>query len=92
MTIGHKTYNHYLQALDTFCNWCVFNKRLSRNPIIGLERLNTAVDVRHPRGHFTTEEVSQLIQSARSSGLRIQGYTGEQRARIYILSVHDRAT
>jgi len=84
--IGHKTYNHYLQALDTFCNWCVSTKRLSRNPIIGLERLNTAVDVRHPRRALTTEEVSQLIQSARSSGLRIQGYTGEQRARIYILS------
>ena len=21
--MGHKTYNHYLDALDSFCNWCV---------------------------------------------------------------------
>jgi integrase len=84
--IGHRTYNQYLQALGAFCNWCVTTKRLSGNPLVGIERLNTAVDVRHARRALTAEEVSKLIESARSSGVRIQGYSGEQRARIYLTS------
>jgi hypothetical protein len=45
--IGHRTYNHYIQAIDSFCNWCVENSRLPTNPLKGLVRLNTDVDVRH---------------------------------------------
>lgn len=84
--IGHRTYNQYLQALKTFCNWCVTSKRLTVNPLAGIEMLNTAVDVRHARRALTAEEVAKLVNSARSSGVRIQAYTGEQRARIYLLS------
>jgi site-specific recombinase XerD len=83
---GHRTYNHYLQSIDTFCNWCVATKRLWSNPLAGIERLNTAVDVRHQRRALTADEVSRMIESARSSGVRVQGYNGEQRARIYLLS------
>ena len=82
--IGHRTYNQYLQALGAFCNWCVTTKRLPSNPLVGIERLNTAVDVRHARRALTAEEVAKLIESARTSGVRIQGYSGEQRARIYL--------
>ena len=84
--IGARTYNHYLQAFDTFCNWCVTTKRLLHNPLAGARRLNTAVDVRHERRALTAEEVSKLIASARGSGIRIQTFTGEQRARIYTLA------
>ena len=84
--IGHRTYNQYLQAVGTFCNWCVTTKRLPSNPLVGIERLNTAVDVRHARRALTTAEVARLVNSARSSGVRIQGYSGEQRARIYLTS------
>ena len=84
--LGHRTYNHYLQAMDAFCNWCVLTKRLIGNPIIGLERLNTAVDIRHPRRALSGEEVAKLVESARTSGLSIQRFSGEQRARIYLMS------
>ncbi len=84
--IGHRTYNQYLQAMGTFCNWCVSTKRLPSNPLAGIERLNTAVDVRHARRALTAEEVAKLVDSARHSGIRIQGYSGEQRARIYLAS------
>lgn len=84
--IGHRTYNQYLQAFGAFCNWCVVTKRLSNNPLVGIERLNTAVDVRHARRALTAEEAAKLIESARTSGVRIQGYSGEQRARIYLTS------
>jgi len=56
------------------------------NPILGMERLNVAVDIRHPRRALTSQEVPQLVQSARESGVEIQCYDGETRARIYILS------
>ncbi|MBX9791378.1 MAG: site-specific integrase, partial [Pirellulales bacterium] len=84
--LGHRTYNHYLQAMDAFCNWCVVTKRLIANPILGLERLNTAVDVRHARRALTGDEVARLVESARKSGVLIQRYNGEQRARIYFVS------
>ena len=84
--IGHRTYNQYLQAIGTFCNWCVTTKRLPSNPLAEIERLNTAVDVRHARRALTTEEVAKLVQSARTSGVRVQGYSGEERARIYLVS------
>lgn len=83
---GHRTYNHYLQAMDAFCNWCITSKRLLCNPIIGLERLNTAVDVRHPRRALTPDEVAKLLQAAEASLENIQRYSGKQRARIYVLS------
>ena len=84
--LGHKTYNHYLQGLDSFFNWCVGSKRLLSNPLLGLERLNTAVDVRHPRRALSGDEVAQLVAAARASGVTFERYTGEQRARVYLMS------
>ena len=83
---GHRTYNQYLDSMRTFCNWCVTTKRLLVSPMLGIERLNTAVDVRHGRRALSAEEVSQLIGSARSSGISIQRFTGEQRARLYLMA------
>jgi len=84
--LGHRTCNHYLQAIDGFCYWCVATKRLVANPLAGMERLNAAVDVRHPRRALTAEEVAKLVASARLSGKSIQCCSGEKRARIYLLS------
>src|SRR5688500_4672978 len=74
--LGHRTYDHYLQAVDSFCNWCVVTKRLLRNPLLGLERLNTAVDIRHVRRALSSAEVSRLVESARNSRKRVQGFSG----------------
>jgi len=84
--IGHRTRNHYAQATDSFCNWMVATKRLPSNPLIGLRRLNVDVDLRHQRRALSQKEFGQLVESARQSGVRIQGYDGYQRARIYIFS------
>ncbi len=83
---GHRTYNHYVQTLGGFCNWCVETDRLVKNPVRQLETLNAEVDLRHARRALTAEEMGQLISSARSSGIRIQTYDGETRARIYLLA------
>jgi site-specific recombinase XerD len=83
---GHRTYNHYIQAFDSFCNWCVSTKRLLVNPILGMERMNVETDIRHPRRALMPNEMQKLIDSARNSGVLIQCFDGEQRARIYTLS------
>lgn len=84
--LGNRTYNHYVQAMDEFCRWLVSSKRMATNPLLGLERLNAEVDIRHKRRALQPSEISSLVQSARSSGKRIQCFDGETRARIYILS------
>ncbi len=84
--MGARTYNHYLQAADAFGKWLVATKRLPSNPLAGMERLNSETDVRHKRRALATEEVSRLVESARSSGVEVQGYDGELRARAYLVS------
>ena len=64
--LGAKTYNHYVQAIDSFCRWLVRSGRMAANPLVNLSRLNTEVDIRHQRRALTPEEMSQLIASARS--------------------------
>ena len=54
--------------------------------MLGLERLNTEVDIRHKPRALSAEEVGKLVASARESGVSIQRFSGEKRARIYILS------
>lgn len=85
-SFGPKTSNHYLAAIDAFCNWCVATKRLANNPVAGTIRMNVEVDVRHKRRALTGKEFGQLVQSARDSGISIQRFSGEKRARIYLLS------
>ncbi|QDU45188.1 Tyrosine recombinase XerC [Symmachiella dynata] len=84
--LGNRTFNHYLQAMDAFLNWCVSTKRLLVNPLIGMKRLNQEVDVRRKRRALTAEEIGRLIAAARNSGVSVQRFNGEQRARIYTLS------
>ncbi len=84
--IGHRTYNHYLQAIESFCNWLVSTRKLVGNPLVGMRRLNTEVDIRHKRRALRSEEFVKLVQSARESGEEIQCFDGDTRARIYILS------
>jgi site-specific recombinase XerC len=84
--LGKRTYNHYLQAIDEFGKWLVSSKRLPTNPVAGIERLNAETDVRHQRRALTTDEVSRLVRAARESGVEVQGYSGELRARVYLMS------
>lgn len=83
--IGFRTYNHYIQSFNSFCNWMI-PKRSASNPMHGMKRLNAQEDIRHKRRALLPEEFGKLVESARSSGISIQCFDGEQRARIYILS------
>jgi len=84
--LGNRTYNHYLQAIDEFGKWLVSSKRLPTNPVAGIDRLNAETDVRHKRRALTADEMSRLVRAARESGVEVQGYPGELRARVYLMS------
>jgi integrase len=83
---GERTYNHYVQATDGFCNRLVAIGRVDRNPVVGLERLNTQVDVRHKRRALTADEFARLLKAARESDKSVQTYPGPLRAQVYLLS------
>lgn len=84
--LGNRTYNHYLQAIDEFGKWLVSSKRLPTNPVAGIDRLNAETDVRHKRRALSADEVARLVRAARESGVEVQGYSGELRARVYLMS------
>lgn len=84
--IGNRTYNHYLQAVESFGNYLVAQKLCLANPFLGVPRMNNEVDVRHARRALTFEEVLSLVKAARESGITLQSFDGETRARIYIFS------
>lgn len=84
--IGNRTYNHYLQAVESFGNYLVAQKLCLANPFLGVPRMNNEVDVRHARRALTFEEVLLLVKAARESGITLQSFDGETRARIYIFS------
>lgn len=46
--------------------------RLDRNLLIGLERVNAQVDIRHKRKAVKPDEFSKLLKSARESKENIQ--------------------
>ena len=84
--LGPRTYNHYLQANQQFSKYLVKTRYLPADPLISLEPLNTQVDIRHPRRALSPTEFAKLVQSARESGVEIQCFDGETRARIYVIS------
>ncbi len=57
---GHRTYNHYLQAIGTFLNWCVSTRLLLSNPLTDIEKLNTELTF------GTNGERSRLMKCERS--------------------------
>jgi integrase len=81
--MSHRTYNHYREAIVSFCNWCVTTSRLLKNPLKTLEKLNEETDVRHPRRALTPDEISRLVEATRHSGKRVQKLSPEIRARVY---------
>ena len=83
--LSPRTVNHYIQAIKEFVNWLI-PRRLAANPLLDLELRNTEVDIRKKRRALAQDEMSQLVEAARASDQEYQCYSGEQRARIYLLS------
>jgi len=84
--LTNRTYNHYVQAIDAFCNWCVKSKRLPANPLAGLERRNNQIGIKQKRRALKPDEIQRLIDAATNSRKWYQRYNGQTRARIYLMA------
>jgi hypothetical protein len=83
---GHRTHNHYVQAMVGFCNWMIEAGRMKGNPFEKLVRLNNDADIRHKRRSLKPNELALMIDAAASSNQNVQGYKGLHRARAYLFS------
>jgi integrase len=83
---GIQTWNHYLQHIKQFVNWCV-PERLLSNPIRKLKRRNVNTDRRHDRRELTQEEQKRLIESTRASTVIRSRLGGASRAMLYQLAL-----
>lgn len=61
--MGERTANHYLEAGVAFCNWCVAQRRLERNPL-ELVKKAEVVEPRCVRRAGTPEELQRLLKVA----------------------------
>lgn len=81
-----QTHNHYLKSIKHFVKWLERERRIFRNPITHLSRLNVKTDRRHDRRPLSSEEVQLLIRAA-EDGPPIEGISGPDRAMIYEVAV-----
>ncbi len=58
--------NAHRTALVSFCNWCVAVGRLAVNPFKGVPKANEAADPRRRRRAMTEDELTRLLDVARS--------------------------
>jgi len=61
--IGPRTQNQYLEAVRSFCNWCVKRKRCPVNPLADLQKADETSDVRRARRALTVEQVVALLDA-----------------------------
>ena len=80
-----QTYNHYLKSIKHFTRWLERERRILRNPIAHLSRLNVKTDRRHDRRALSNDEFQRLVQAAQS-GPPIEGMCGSDRAMIYLIA------
>lgn len=58
--MGEQTCNHHIDALRSFCNWCVAQKRLERNPVEAVTKANV-IEPRCKRRAATPDELARLV-------------------------------
>ena len=61
--LATRTVNHYLEAASAFCNWCVSQSRMERNPLLNVAKA-PVVEPRVRRRAATVKELSRLIASS----------------------------
>lgn len=59
-----RTVNHYLEAAVAFCNWCVAQRRLETNPLLGITKA-AECDPKEPTRAATLDDLGRLLRAAR---------------------------
>lgn len=85
-TTSHRTINAVLTAAKRFSRWLYIDKRLRRDPLAEVKKLNVKKDRRHERRALTDDEIDRLIAAARS-GPAVFGVSGRDRAMVYRVAI-----
>lgn len=65
--------NHFTGAVKSFSRWLVRESQLKSDPLIGLRKMNAAVDRRRVRRAFTDDELKRLLLTTQSSRKTYRG-------------------
>ena len=85
--ISKATSNHYLQAIQQFCNWMVDNGRASVSPVRILKKLRILkADRKRIRRALEPDEIRRLLEITARAPVR-KGMTGEERRLLYKLAI-----
>jgi len=63
-----RTVNHYLQTAIAFCNWCVGQRRMEKNPVKHVSK-TTVTEPRLARRALTAAELDRLVKVDANRGL-----------------------
>ncbi len=85
-TLGPATRNKYRKTIAAFANWMFLGGRIPEYPLRGLKYENEEVEVRRPRIAFTEEQFIALHDAAMTSAKTVEGMTGPDRARLYLVA------
>jgi integrase len=80
-----QTSNHYATAVSTFCRWMCEprRRRMSGNPMEGMERGNVKLDRRHDRRALMDDELARLYAATLASDRTICTLSPEDRHWLY---------
>ncbi|MCC7419984.1 MAG: tyrosine-type recombinase/integrase [Planctomycetaceae bacterium] len=84
--LSAQTSNHYLTAMRQFTRWLARHKRIADDPLTTLEKLNVQVDRRHDRRALSDDEVTKILDAARTGKVSF-AFTGEDRLMLYALAL-----
>jgi hypothetical protein len=84
---GLATSNHYITAIKGFGAWLAKAKRIDRNPLSDLSKLDAGTDMRRERRALSASEMAEILAAALSSAKSFGGLTGPDRAVLYAAAV-----
>jgi len=84
--LSPQTANHYLRAIKQFTRWLMTDRRATENPLLHLETVQAAGDVRCVRRELSSDELAQLLTATRNGPSRF-GLTGWERFTLYAAAV-----
>jgi len=85
--IGPQTFNYYLGAIKSFCQWMIREGRVTESPIAHLQPLNARKDCRRQRRAFSIDELQRLLTTTAQKASARFGMTGSERSLLYRLAV-----
>ena len=86
--ISPQTSNHYLTSCKSFLRWCVRQRFIEADPLVGADPVECDSRRTFERRSLTGEELARLIASARGNVIHQSPLTGPDRAALYLCAAY----